>query len=668
MIKGNRLMKKFIIILLLLSANFLIAQTEQKLPVGVQEESAYYKQKALQYKRLSVDLIRLMDENEKNGASSALDLAKRKGFTIKDNKLILRVEATKNNSAWVKSYIASMGAEVISSYHDILRIKIDVGSLKQLNDCTNIKSTGKLNKPKPNQIIGEEVVLTGAANLHNNGFTGNKINVAIIDGGFYYLDLAVSSGVLPGNIIAYDFSGRGLETDTQHGTAVAEVVHEMAPNCQLYLLKIGDDVDLGNAEQYCVNNGIHIINHSMGWISAENGTGEICDIANDAFNNNILWVNSAGNQAGGNWVGTFDNSVSSISNAFNHSAPNTTINIISNIGNNYTFNQINYVNCFLIWDEPWGSANNDFDIYLYESSDGTDWTLDQIGDYYQAGYPLKEIYYQFLSPATYYGVSIIKHPGAPNVKLRLLSWIDNDNFEFNSKTNSLLSPADASGVLTVGAINYSNWTKTNSSAIIEYFSSQGPTLDGRKKPDICGVDNNANFIFGRFLGTSSASPCVAGSAALVWNALGFSGSPNTVKQYLINNAIHLGTGSGQNNTFGNGRVNLNLTNLQKLYAIAVTNIAPPQDPPGVNIYNNLVNLNDPTKNVLRFVFTESGLYTISIYNVRGEIINTWKQYYRSYQDYDWDVKNAGKIDNGNLYFVKFKSDSVDKVFKFLVVK
>ena len=97
--------------------------------------------------------------------------------------------------------------------------------------------------------------------------------------------------------------------------------------------------------------------------------------------------------------------------------------------------------------------------------------------------------------------------------------------------------------------------------------------------------------------------------------------------------------------------------MQKLYAIAVTNIAPPQDPPGVNIYNNLVNLNDPTKNVLRFVFTESGLYTISIYNVRGEVINTWKQYYRSYQDYDWDVKNTGKIDNGNLYFVKFKSDS-----------
>lgn len=124
-------MKKFIIILLLLSTNFLIAQTEPKMPKGVQEESAYYKQKALQFKRLSVDLVKLMDENENNGSSSALNLAKRKGFIVKDNKLILRVEATKNNSAWVKSYVASIGAEVISSYRDILRIKVDIGALKQ---------------------------------------------------------------------------------------------------------------------------------------------------------------------------------------------------------------------------------------------------------------------------------------------------------------------------------------------------------------------------------------------------------------------------------------------------------------------------------------------------------------------------------------------------------
>ena len=87
---------------------------------------------------------------------------------------------------------------------------------------------------------------------------------------------------------------------------VTEVVHDMAPGAQLYLLKVDNEVDLGNAEEYCIANGIDIINHSVGWflVAFYDGTGVIDDIANEAYAHGILWVNSAGNSANTHYYAT----------------------------------------------------------------------------------------------------------------------------------------------------------------------------------------------------------------------------------------------------------------------------------------------------------------------------------------------------------------------------
>ena len=53
---------------------------------------------------------------------------------------------------------------------------------------------------------------------------------------------------------------------------------------------------------------------------------------------------------------------------------------------------------------------------------------------------------------------------------------------------------------------------------VEEFSSQGPTLDNRIKPDLTGSDCGETAIFGQFCGTSASAPHVAGGAALVLQA------------------------------------------------------------------------------------------------------------------------------------------------------
>ena len=59
-----------------------------------------------------------------------------------------------------------------------------------------------------------------------------------------------------------------------HGTAVAEIVHEMAPGAQLYLICIdtrGRPQD--TPRTYAKTNGITIVNHSVGWFNSGRGDG-----------------------------------------------------------------------------------------------------------------------------------------------------------------------------------------------------------------------------------------------------------------------------------------------------------------------------------------------------------------------------------------------------------
>jgi hypothetical protein len=82
----------------------------------------------------------------------------------------------------------------------------------------------------------------------------------------------------------------------------------------------------------------------------------------------------------------------------------------------------------------------------------------------------------------------------------------------NDTVGTMLTPADADSIISVGAVTFSKH--------LAYFSSTGPTNDGRTKPDIvtpgvsvtCAIVPNS---YGIQQGTSLSTPLAAGSAALV---------------------------------------------------------------------------------------------------------------------------------------------------------
>ena len=127
--------------------------------------------------------------------------------------------------------------------------------------------------------------------------------------------------------------------------------------------------------------------------------------------------------------------------------------------------------------------------------------------------------------------------------------------QYHTSHHSIESPAESAnpGLLAVGATHY--WdTRT-----IADYSSQGPTPDGRIKPDIAGADcgevvsydleplNGSNCWFP---GTSQASAHVAGLAALVKQRFP-AFTPRQVAQYLKDHAEERGA-SGADNVWGHG--------------------------------------------------------------------------------------------------------------------
>lgn len=88
------------------------------------------------------------------------------------------------------------------------------------------------------------------------------------------------------------------------------------------------------------------------------------------------------------------------------------------------------------------------------------------------------------------------------------------------------APADAMGALTIGAVNASRNYAT--------FSSQGPTFDGRIKPDVTAqgqnpyVSNTNGNVNNSGSGTSYSGPIIAGMIACLWQAL-----PNKTNAELV---------------------------------------------------------------------------------------------------------------------------------------
>jgi subtilisin family serine protease len=537
MMENKNMSKRFLILsstILVFNFSFLTTAFAKNLNMNLAKENVHPK---------IASCLKKLEAEYKKGAIAARLFAQGRNIKIKDPDKITVYLMSEPGTSVDETSLYNLGAKIIKQADNVTRAEVPIDMLTTIADTVKgisfIKTPDKL---IPVAVESEGVDLTGADTYHNAGYTGSGVNVAVIDVGFVGLSSAINNGELPGNVEKVNCTvypcvsnSPSLETDSYHGTAVAEIVCDMAPGANLYLIKVNDTLDLWDAKDYAISHGIKIINHSLVAFNTNFYDGvcynynPVCT-ANHAYDHGILWVNAAGNQATRHYEDTF--------NPDSNEYHDENIEIAAN-GNDT-------IEVYLTWD-AWPRTNQDYNLYLYNSSSA----LVVCSENSQTGTqePIEDISYSVPADgAGIYDLRIQKISATSNHLLEVYSL--NHDLSPAIASSSLLSPADADGAMAVGAIDNSDWTTGPQ----ETSSSRGPTNDGRIKPDICGPDGILNYTFGRFSGTSAASPHVAGAAALILDKYpGY--SVLQLWECLTASAIDMGS-SGKDNIYGHGRLNL----------------------------------------------------------------------------------------------------------------
>ena len=386
-----------------------------------------------------------------------------------------------------------LGIDIELSYGYLVQATVPIENLGLVASDENVNivrlpsmpildDTNAVSNSHSRGTISQGVSIINSEALNHAGYTGTGVNVAIIDSGFDVRNPEIAQR------IAGPVSG--LEVRGNHGTAVAEIVLDVAPDASLYLydgllsvvgfLHLVDRIlDLENTD---------VISMSQTWTNSQKPTiGKMMEQKIDETRERgILWVNSVGNYAERHWQGKF---VDARGDGRHDFSPNDQwLDIEVGAGDTLIVD--------LTW---WEHPDANFDLYLY-SQDNTELESSKnIQPYYS---PSESIEYYSPSDATV-RITINSKSNLNNVDLSLFS---THVLEHSVPDSSFGLPADARGSLTVGATRNGN---------LEAYSSRGPTHDGRIKPDIVAPTCVITSSIGTFCGTSSSAPYASGAAALL---------------------------------------------------------------------------------------------------------------------------------------------------------
>jgi len=416
---------------------------------------------------------------------------------------------------------------------------------------------------------------------------------------------------LPPATPACAFPGAGAE-----GTALLEIVHDLAPGARLSFANGDTDLAFNQAVNFLAASNDVVVDDIGFFGEPYDGTSSVSRNTAAALNNPDFpiraYFTSVGNSADEHYIGTYASSsvdgstVSGIGNPgrlhlFQRTADTTDVlNLGPQPYNVIALPANGEVVIFLSWNDPFGASANNYDLYLVQQSTGR--VVASSTDAQNGRQdPVESIDYVNRTGSQDFFRIVVQNvrdaaqardlniysfqPECAAAGPLLLAPPRHERHNYNTATRSVSAQSDAGGspvsVISVGAIcsasanaagrfpanapDESCLDTTNRTA--EFFSSRGPTLDGRRKPDIAAIDGvqitGAGSFGGTFFGTSAASPHMGGIAALLLqgapclmnrtaSTIAAAAARATVRDLLLGRAISM-TNDSPDNVFGAGR-------------------------------------------------------------------------------------------------------------------
>jgi Subtilase family len=397
------------------------------------------------------------------------------------------------------------------------------------------------------------------------GATGAGIRVGVISDGVRGLSQSIASGDLP----AQGVSSRSFRADHNldagaEGTALLEIIHDVAPGATLFFANMSTSVEFIQAVNWLADEaggpnarrgtpgGVDVIVEDLSFfnVGAYDGSSSVSQALSNAVVRGAAVFASVGNQAQRHYQGPFSDTDGDTLHEFDVSLGRPRVN---NAGEtlNVTVRPGESVVILVQWNDPFGASGNDYDLCLFSPADSPASPL-FCSDTVQDGHrdPTEGIAITRTAPTSgTIGIGLINPQGraAPRVfDLFVLGGIMN---EFVVPDSSVPNGGDSHFVASVGAVD---WRSPNA---IESFSSRGPTNDGRLKPELVAPDGvsvtGSGGFPSPFFGTSAAAPHAGALAALILS-VNPTLKPGALTAQLAATAIPLGAPL-PNNVFGFGR-------------------------------------------------------------------------------------------------------------------
>jgi hypothetical protein len=383
------------------------------------------------------------------------------------------------------------------------------------------------------------------------GENGTGVKVGIISDGVDSRASAQATGDLPQDGLGLTVLSNTYGGD--EGTAMLEIVHDMAPGAELFFHDLGGNtLAFNSAIDDLVTAGSDIICDDIGWLLEPfYEDGVIASHIDAVINSNdIIYVSSAGNSGDSHYQGDFF-PIPAQPTQHDFSEGGTTgfyLYLPLSVGQQAII--------ILQWDDPFGGSSNDYDLYLYNF--GTS-SFVASSELVQSGTqdPLEFIVYTRPPgglPSYDYAIIVERFSGNP-VNLEVFIYAPNIYSNNIKAQDAIFGHPAVDQVVSVGAVRW------NTPGTIELFSSQGPSTiahpvaESRQTPKIVGVNGvtvtGAGGFPSPFFGTSASAPHIAAILAQAWG-VDLNYTPAQIKQFMYDWAVDLGT-PGFDNVFGYGR-------------------------------------------------------------------------------------------------------------------
>ncbi len=400
-----------------------------------------------------------------------------------------------------------------------------------------------------------------------SGLSGSGVRVGVISDGVDAWRTSQGGGDLPGSIeINPDQGGSGDE-----GTALLEIVHDLAPGAELAFSGAGTSLGMVEAILWLANDafegeGADIIVDDLGFYTEPfYEDGAVALAAADAVAGGAVYVSASGNNASKHYEGQFSDGGDGYHDFDASGATDIALRISPG------------VRVVLQWNDRFGASGNDYDLFVCppgikpvkfnlqnDICEGSN--RGQSGD----DDPYESIFTVLLD---YSAADVYIRRYSGDAKRLKLFVTRGAVAEHGVQEGGIFGHPAVTGVLAVGAIDAADPGSDDP----QFTSDRGstriffPSQETRSKPDVMGIDGvlitgaggfgapTSGSSFRRFFGTSAAAPHVAGIAALALQAqrradpsMTRKAVADAVTKTLRDTAIDLGE-PGRDETFGHGR-------------------------------------------------------------------------------------------------------------------